>query len=108
MANFPISNRVKLTYYIEREYVYIKGVVVMELYKEILAHALAYGEVRVIFPELDPAQIVESACYQALQKIKAIIADDSLEDVDCFMKIEQIICALEGVGSNGGSRHDFG
>lgn len=52
----------------------------MELYKEILAHALAYGEVKITFPNMNPAQIVEGTCYQALEKIKAIIADDSLED----------------------------
>lgn len=80
----------------------------MDLYKEILAHALAYGDVKVMFPALDPAQIVEGACYQALLKIKAIIEDDSLEDSECFIKIEEIICALEEIGSNGGSRHDFG
>ena len=80
----------------------------MELYKEILAHALAYGEVKVTFPDMDISRIVEGECYQALQKIKAIIHDDSLEDAECFMKIEEIICTLEKIGSNGGSRHDFG
>lgn len=82
----------------------------MELYKEILSHALMYGNVTISFAgqELDPAKIVESVCYQALCKIKEIIEDDSLEDDACFMKIEEIVCALEGIGSNGGGRHDFG
>ena len=82
----------------------------MELYKEILAHALAYGEVKVTFenPNMDIPQIVEGQCYQALQKIKAIIADDSLEDDVCFLKIEEIVCVLEEIGSSGGGRHDFG
>lgn len=47
-------------------------------------------------------------CYQALQKIKAVIQNDSLTDNECFMKIEEIICAFEALGSGGGSRHDFG
>lgn len=82
----------------------------MELYKEILAHALAYGEINISFPEtqLNITQIVENECYQALQKIKAVIEDDSLEDAECFMKIEHIILTLEGIGSSGGIRHDFG
>ena len=82
----------------------------MELYKEILAHALMYGEVEITFPggETDLARIVEGKCYQALQKIKAIIDDDSLEDKECFMKIEEILCAFERIGSSGGGRHDFG
>lgn len=82
----------------------------MELYKEILAHALAQGEVQIIFPGNNPniSAIVEGTCYQTLQKIKAIIEDDSLDDKECFMRIEQIILALEEIGSTGGYRHDFG
>ena len=61
----------------------------MELYKEILAHALVYGEIQVTFSgeEPDILKIVEGECYKALQKIKTIIEDDSLEDKECFMKI---------------------
>lgn len=82
----------------------------MELYKEILAHTLMYGEIKITFPNesLDLSQIVEGSCYKALQKIKAIIEDDSLEDSECFTKIEEVICVLEEIGSNGGNRHDFG
>lgn len=82
----------------------------MELYKEILAHAITHGNVRVTFenPGMDIAKIVEEKCYKALQKIKAIIEDDSLEDSECFMKIEEVVCTLEEIGSSGGSRHNFG
>ena len=82
----------------------------MELYKEILAHALTYGQVQIIFPGPEPniSKIVEGECYKTLKKIKAIIEDDSLEDKECFMKIEQIVLAFEEMGSNGGIRHDFG
>lgn len=82
----------------------------MELYKEILAHALVYGEIQVTFSgeEPDILKIVEGECYKALQKIKTIIEDDSLEDKECFMKIEEIINVLESIGSTGGNRHDFG
>ena len=67
----------------------------MELYKEILAHALMYGEVRITLqnPKADISRIVEGTCYKALEKIKAIIEDDSLEDRECFVKIEEIVCA---------------
>ena len=37
-----------------------------------------------------------------------VIEDDSLEDDECFMKIEEIVCAFENLGSGGGNRHDFG
>jgi len=52
--------------------------------------------------------IIQSESYQALQKIKAVIHDDSLTDNECFMKIEEIICIFEALGSNDGTRHDFG
>lgn len=82
----------------------------MELYKEILAHALMYGEVKTELQnqEMEVSQIVEGTCYKALEKIKAIIEDDNLEDKECFMKIEEMVCALEQNGSSGGNRHDFG
>ena len=82
----------------------------MELYLEILAHILAHEELQITFPNLriDAAQIVEGECYKALQNIKTIIEDDSLEDRECFMKIEKVVCALEEIGTSGSSRHDFG
>lgn len=82
----------------------------MELYKEILAEVLAHQEIQITFPNLqiNPTEIVELKSYQALQKIKAVITDDSLSDSECFMKIEEIISIFETLGSNGGTRHDFG
>ena len=78
----------------------------MELYKEILARAIEKEEMHVVFPNLqiNASEIIETRCYQALQKIKAIIDDDSLSD---FMCVEEIVRVFETIGSNGGSRHDF-
>ena len=82
----------------------------MELYAEILAHYLSQENAHILFPQLqfDARQIVEMQCYQALRRIKEVIEDDSLEDEECFMKIEEIVFTLEEIGSNGGVRHDFG
>jgi hypothetical protein len=82
----------------------------MDLYKEILIELLSKEQINITFPDLkqDLSKIVEMKCFKALQKIKTIIEDDSLEDSECFMKIEQVICVLEEIGSDGGSRHDFG
>lgn len=80
----------------------------MELYEEILLYHLQKMLDETHTSKTDPCLIVESICYQALKKIKAIIEDDSLDDPECFMKIEQIVCALENIGSSGGTRHDFG
>ena len=80
----------------------------MELYKELLIHALQGGNITVSFPDFNLNSLLESSCYQALCKIKAVIEDDTLEDEECFNQIEQIICTFEELGSSGGFRHDFG
>lgn len=82
----------------------------MQLYQEILAAVLAKEELQITFPnlKLNTTEIIESESYHALQKIKAVITDDSLTDSECFMKIEKIIDILETLGSGGGNRHDFG
>ena len=58
--------------------------------------------------DLDPAGIVHDAAYQALNQIKLILEDDRLDDPECFWKIEQIVRVFEELGSNAGTRHDFG
>lgn len=82
----------------------------MELYKEILAAVLEKENIEVSFPNLkiNAKEIMELECYKALQKIKAVIEDDSLEDEECFIKIEEIVRLFEALGSDGGIRHDFG
>ena len=82
----------------------------MELYKELLIEAFKSNEAQVFFPELhiDATEIVRLECYRALNQIKNIIANDALSDRECFMRIEQIVCLLEDIGSDGGERHDFG
>ncbi len=80
----------------------------MELYKEIMVKVLEKHTANVVFPSLkiEAEKIVEQECYQALLKIKEIIEDESLNDAECFEKIEEIIRVLEFIGSNGGPRHD--
>lgn len=78
----------------------------MELFKEVLAHILIKEEVNINFPnlKLSAAETVEMESYKTLQKIKAIIENDSLSDFEC---IEEIVCVFESIGSSGGNRHDF-
>ena len=80
----------------------------MDLYAEILAHYLQQQDAQIIFPnlQLNAKEIVEMECYRALDKIRAIIRDEQYTDENCIMKIEEIVCALEDVGSHGGIRHD--
>lgn len=46
-------------------------------------------------------------CCAALEKIKAAVDNDSLDDKECFVKIEEIVRTFEALGSPC-SRHDFG
>jgi len=80
----------------------------MELYEEILLHLLKSNPELCMQTSDSLVDLIELNCYQTLKKIKAIIEDDRLDDPECFYKIEQIVCLLEKIGSDGGNRHDFG
>ena len=80
----------------------------MELYKELLLQILSEENMQISFNNLNVNELLESVCYRTLCRIKEIIEDDTLDDPECFMKIEEIVCVLEEVGSRGGIRHDFG
>lgn len=85
------------------------GGITMELYKEILVQMLRKGEVKITFPELegDLNSIVESECYKVLCEIKAVLEDMSLDDKECFWRIEKIVRIFEEAGSGCSGRHDF-
>ncbi len=78
----------------------------MKLYQEILAQEFANS----LSVELqgDLQKIVEMKCYQVLEEIRKVLDDETLDDPECFHKIEKIVCIFEEIGSNGGCRHDFG
>lgn len=80
----------------------------MDLLGEILVKALKNESLQIAFPNINVERIVELECYKALQAIKHIIDDDSLNDAECFEKIEAIVQTFENLGSDGGFRHDFG
>lgn len=82
----------------------------MELFIEILTHYLAQEKTQSLLPDLQHIgkEIVALQAYRTLCKIREIVRDDTLDDTECFERIEQIICAFEEIGSDGGTRHDFG
>lgn len=73
----------------------------MQLNQEILLYLLKREN-------LDLKRDFDSECYRALAEIRDIIRDDTLNDEDCFLKIEKIVSIFEEIGSGGGVRHDFG
>lgn len=80
----------------------------MDLYKEILIKILEKENIEIYFPNLinTPVEIVESECYKTLKK-KILLKMDTLEDKECFMRIEGIVNLFEEMGSGCGTRHDF-
>ncbi|WP_209344536.1 hypothetical protein [Flavonifractor sp. AGMB03687] len=82
----------------------------MDLAIQLLSKLLERQQIRVTFPDLTltAQEMVEASSYQALCQIREILRDDSLSDPECFEKIERIVCLFEQIGSNCGSRHDFG
>ena len=48
------------------------------------------------------------AASRALRHIQKILADDTLDDPECFHRIEAIVSLLEDMGLSCGGRHDFG
>ena len=79
----------------------------MDLYQKILTGLLAdYPKAKTEFPDLfmNENEIVEEKCRKTLQKIKAVIEDDSFEKPDSITKIEEIIWRLEDLVSAAGIR----
>ena len=77
----------------------------MEEYQSILVETIA----REVIPslEIDSAKLVEMKCYQTILKIRRILGDESLDDPECFWRIEEIVSAMDQLGVGGGGRHDF-
>ena len=75
-----------------------------------MAHAL--GEEMIAkeppYLKLDQMELLEPKCCRTIVKIKEILEDETLDDCACFWKIEEIICCMEDIGIDCGSRHDFG
>lgn len=82
----------------------------MKLNVEILAHFLSQENAQILFPQLqlDAKEIIQLQCYQTLCRIQEIVRDDTLEDAECFERIERIVAEFENRGIDSGSRHDFG
>ena len=74
---------------------------------EIASNMISRGEVKLVLSE-EAVGCVRDRCVEILQQIRCIIADESLDDPECFQKIEAIVCEFERNGIGCGHRHDFG
>lgn len=81
----------------------------MELYKEILTNILSNEKINITFIglEMDATEIVETECYKTLLKIKYVIDDISLNDIESYISIKETINSLKGLGINFYHRFNF-
>lgn len=82
----------------------------MELFTQLFTKALEGQKIEVRFPdmEFDLSEKIESVSLATLHRIREIIMDDTLNDAECFRKIEEIVRTYEELGIHCGVRHDFG
>ena len=69
---------------------------------------MQWKNIHVTIEGIDPQQTMDGLCYRALAEIREILRDDSLDDKACFRRIEEMIVVYEKLGSDMGTRHDFG
>lgn len=81
----------------------------MDLLKEIIISALEREKMQISFPHFDGdiEKLFEKECYKIIQRIKAILNDDSLEDKECFERIERLVIEFEDLNCTDLRRHDF-
>ena len=79
----------------------------MDILRMMVADRLSRGEVRIVLDQ-ETVKRLESDCVAVLARIRAVLADDSLDDPECFERIERIVCEMESLGLDCGARHDFG
>lgn len=78
----------------------------------ILAQALVKAGAQIYVQGASSADMIKEMlameCCKALRDIREILDDDTLEDRECFQRIERIVSLYEELGPGAGSRHDFG
>ena len=79
----------------------------MEILRMMAAERLSRGVWNLVL-DSEAAECLERECFAVLGKIRKILADDTLDDPECFERIEKIVCELESLGLDCGGRHDFG
>lgn len=81
----------------------------MEFFLKILEKTLAeHGAAVTISGGEEMERLMRERCVQALREIREVLDDDTLDDPECFQRIERIVEIYEALGAGGGSRHDFG
>lgn len=79
----------------------------MDILRMMLVDRLSRGDVKIVL-DRETVEQINWDCFSALSKIRALLADNSMDDPECFERIERIVCEMESLGLDCGGRHDFG
>lgn len=79
----------------------------MQVLQRMVADMLSRGEVTLSLSQ-ETMDYVEKRCYVLLERIRQILADDTLDDPECSQRIELMVSLMESNGIDCGTRHDFG
>lgn len=79
----------------------------MDILRMVLLDRLSRGDVKIVL-DRETVEQINWDCFSALSKIRALLADHSMDDPECFERIERIVCEMESLGLDCGGRHDFG
>lgn len=80
----------------------------MKLWEQLLRETIL-SNIEIKYPSNRLIQsLVKETCYQTLEKIREVLSNDSLDDPECFERIEEIVSIFEEAGADCGGRHDFG
>ena len=52
-------------------------------------------------------RLAAKECRRLIAEIQEVVSDNSLDDPECFRRVEKIVCILEERGICCGGRHDF-
>ena len=79
----------------------------MDILRMVLLDRLSRGDVKIVL-DRETVEQINWDCFSALSKIRELLADNSMDDPECFERIERIVCEMESLGLDCGGRHDFG
>ncbi len=76
---------------------YFLGGDFLSLYEGIMQQIIA-REVMASMESADRAALVHDAAYQSLCRIREILDDKTLDDLECFQRIERIVSVFDSLG----------
>lgn len=78
----------------------------MSLYED-MKQMLIKEKTASLLEDSELTEEIHTRALQALERIQEVLANDELNDKECFWRIEAIVKIYEEHGLDAGNRHDF-